>query len=85
MAEKHESPEESQRESERVLERVATESEIVGTSSFVRQANKAREHFAGEDGDQSDQVEVWAKRVGRGLSVIAFILLAIWLFNFLGR
>ncbi len=85
MAEKRTPQDESQREAERVLQRVSTESEVVGTSSFVRQANKAREHFAGEDGDQSDQVEVWAKRVGRGLSVIAFILLAIWLFNFLGR
>ena len=85
MAEKRTPQDESQREAERVLQRVSTESEVVGTSSFVRQANKAREHFAGEDDDQSDQVEVWAKRVGRGLSVIAFILLAIWLFNFLGR
>ncbi|MEM8539492.1 MAG: hypothetical protein AAGF25_00925 [Pseudomonadota bacterium] len=85
MAKKLSSDEERQRESERVLERVSTESEVVGTSSFVRQANRARDHLAGADGDQSDKVEVWAKRFGRGLSVAAFIFLAIWLVNFLGR
>lgn len=85
MADKLESDEKRQRESERVLDRVSTESEVVGTSSFVRQANKARDHLTGADGDQSDPVEMWAKRFGRGLSLAAFILLAIWLVNYLGR
>jgi len=85
MAERLDDDQKRARESERVLERVSTESEVVGTSSFVRQANKARDHLAGADGDQSDPVEVWAKRFGRGLSLVAFILLAIWLVNYLGR
>ena len=85
MADGLDRDEERRRESERVLERVSTESEVVGTSSFVRQANKALDHLKGADGDQSDPVEVWAKRFGRGLSIVAFVLLAIWLINFLGR
>lgn len=85
MAGKLDNDEERRRESERVLERVSTESEVLGTSSLVRQANKARDHLVGADGDQTDKVEVWAKRVGRGFSVVAFILLAIWLVNYLGR
>ncbi len=85
MAKRLTPEEESKREAERVLERVSTESEVLGTSSFVKQANRARDHFAGADGDQSDKVEIWAKRVGRGLSVIAFIALAYWLVRFLGR
>lgn len=85
MADRIDNDEKRQRESARVLERVSTESEVVGTSSFVRQANKARDHLTGADGDQSDSVEIWAKRFGRGLSIVAFILLAIWLVNYLGR
>jgi hypothetical protein len=85
MADRLEEDQNRQRESERVLERVTTESEVVGTSSFVRQANRLRDHFAAADGDQSDSVEIWAKRFARGLSIVAFVLLAIWLVNFLGR
>ncbi|MDZ7822909.1 MAG: hypothetical protein U5K75_01930 [Ahrensia sp.] len=76
---------ESAREAERVLKRVAQESEVLGTSSFARTANKTLEHFAGADGDQEDKAEVWGKRVGRFLSLIVFIVLAIWLFNYLAN
>lgn len=85
MADRLDDDQKRQRESERVLERVSTESEVVGTSSFVRQANKVRDHLTGADGDQTDPVEMWAKRFGRGLSIVAFILLAVWLVNYLGR
>lgn len=85
MADRLDDDQKRQRESERVLERVSTESEVVGTSSFVRQANRVRDHLTAADGDQSDSVEVWAKRVARGLSIVVFVLLAIWLVNFLGR
>ncbi len=85
MADKLDEDQRRKRESERLLERVSTESEVVGTSSFVRQANKARDHLTGADGDQSDSVEIWAKRFARGLSIVAFIFLAIWLVRFLGR
>lgn len=74
-----------EKESERVLDKVAAESEVFGTSSFVRTANKAKDHLSGSDGDQSDKVEVWGKRVGRALSVIVFFALVIWLYNFLTR
>lgn len=73
------------KESERVLKRVADESEVVGTSSFVRTANRARDHFIAADSDQNDPAEVWAKRVARVLSVIFFIGLSYWLINFLSR
>lgn len=85
MADKLDEDQKRKRESERVLERVSTESEVVGTSSFVRQANKIRDHLTAADGDQTDSVEIWAKRFARGLSIVAFVFLAIWLVNFLGR
>ena len=73
------------REARKALERVARDAEVVGQSSFVRAAGKARGHLSGADADPSDPVEVWGRRVGRGLSVVAFIALAIWLIGYLAR
>lgn len=73
------------KEAQRTLDRVSTESETIGTSSLVRMANKASAHMVADDAQGEDQAEIWGRRVGRGLSVIAFIVLAIWLFNWLTR
>ena len=73
------------RKARQVLDRVHRDAEVVGQSSLVRAAGKARSHFAAEDADTDDKAELWGKRVARVLSVIAFIFLAIWLFNFLTR
>ncbi len=71
--------------SEKILKQVQRESDVVGASALARTADKARAHMAGADADQADPIEVWGTRIGRGLAVIGFIVLAIWLFNFLGR
>ena len=76
---------EAAREAQKALERVRRDSEVVGQSSFVRAAGKAKDHLAGADADSDDAIEVWGRRVGRGLSVIAFVALAIWLINYLMR
>ncbi|RNC96960.1 MAG: hypothetical protein ED558_03705 [Oricola sp.] len=70
-------------EARKVIERVERESEIVGRSSFVRAAGKARDHLTAAEAE--DPVEVWGRRVGRALSVIAFIGLALWLLAYLTR
>ncbi|MBO6640118.1 MAG: hypothetical protein JJ920_19645 [Roseitalea sp.] len=72
-------------EARKVIERVERDSEIVGRSSFVRAAGKARDHLTAAEADADDPVEVWGRRVGRILSVIAFIVLALWLFAYLTR
>lgn len=41
---------------------------------------KAGDHFAAKDAEQADGVERWATRIGRFLSVFAFIGLA-WYFG----
>lgn len=85
MAEKHPDDLAREKESRRVLERVAVDSEVVGASTFARTVDRARAHMAADDADASDPVEVWAKRTGRALSAIAFIILAIWLIGYLSR
>ncbi|MCT8972272.1 hypothetical protein [Microbaculum marinisediminis] len=61
------------------LEDAAAGSEVFGTSAFVRQAEKARAHFSGADAETDDWTEVWGRRIGRGLSLIAFFGLLIYL------
>lgn len=76
-------PTHSTDEARRVLERVARDTETVGTSSLARVSRRVGRHFAGgdavgeEDGG-TDQVEIWGRRVGRGLSVVLAIGLT-WL------
>lgn len=72
-------------EARKVIERVERDSEIVGRSSFVRAAGKARDHLTATEAEADDPVEVWGRRVGRILSVIAFIGLALWLLAYLTR
>lgn len=61
------------------LEHAAAGSEVFGTSAFVRQAEKASAHFRGDDADPDDRIEVWGRRIGRSLSLIAFFGLLIYL------
>lgn len=61
------------------LEDAAAGSEVFGTSTFVRQAEKAKSHFSGADAEPDDWAEIWGRRIGRGLSLIVFFGLLIYL------
>jgi len=69
---------EAEHEAKRILERAARDSETVGTSSFARTASRVSAHFRADDGGE-DRIEVLGKRIGRGLSLVAFVALAIYL------
>lgn len=64
----------------RAIDRVQSESETVGTSSFVRMAERAKDHMSAADKDADDEIEVWGTRIGRGLGLIFAVGLAIYLF-----
>lgn len=64
----------------RDIERVQESSEVLGTSSLRRAAEGARGHFSAADADQTDQVEVWGKRIARALALAALIALAVHLY-----
>ncbi len=57
------------REAAEALRRVRRESETIGTSAF------SRHDPVPSDGE--DAVEIWGKRIGRGLGVIAVVVL-VW-------
>ena len=74
MAKSKESEKERQAEAARIL-REAGRSEAVGTSLLARTAEGLR-----PQDDPNDPAAVWGKRVGRSLAVVAFLLLAAYLF-----
>src|SRR5437879_6539420 len=51
-------------------------------SALVRAARRATDHFAGKDAvgpdGMADPIELWGRRIGRGLSLVAFVALAIY-------
>ena len=71
-----------EREAAEALERVRRDSETVGTSSMARVTRRVGDHFAGRDAHDEaagDPAELWGRRIGRALSLVAFVGLALWL------
>ena len=66
-------------EAREILERVAQESETIGTSSLRRVADRVKTHVSAHDANQNEWAEVWGTRIGRALSVIFFIVLVSYL------
>lgn len=62
-------------EAKETLDRVKRDSETLVGSSMGR----AADHFSGKDAPEGDNIELWGRRIGRGLSLIAFIGLSWWL------
>jgi hypothetical protein len=77
--------EERQRETREALERVQRDSETVGSSALARIGRQAQDHFGGRDAigsaedGSTDPIELWGRRIGRGLSVVGVIVLGLWL------
>lgn len=66
-------------EAKRILERVAQESETVGTSSAKRVAERVKGHMTAQDADENEWAELWGKRIGRALGAIFVVVLIIHL------
>ncbi len=68
---------EGQRQAKAILDRAKQDQEGILASSMAR----ASDHFLGKDavgqgeGGTTDNVELWGRRIGRGLSLIAVIVL----------
>ena len=78
-------PTDHEHEARATLDRVARETESLGTSAAARATNRLRDHFSGRDavgaepGGDTDPIEVWGRRIGRALSVALAVALAAWL------
>ncbi len=79
-----------ERQAREALDRVARDSETVGSSSIARAGRRMGDHFAGRDavgaaeGGGTDPIELWGRRIGRALSVVGVVVLALWLAAQLG-
>ena len=60
------------------------ESDTFATSTLARRARRASDHFSARDAigpnGTVDRIELWGRRIGRGLSLIGFVGLAIYLY-----
>lgn len=68
-------------DSDDIVARAERESTSLGSSALAR----AADHLAGKDAPPEDRIELWGRRIGRVLSVIAAIWLVAWLAGWLGR
>ncbi len=59
-------------DAEETLRRVKRESESIGSSALARQAPAAP-----KSDDEDDTIEIWGRRIGRGLGAIA-VLILLW-------
>ncbi len=66
----HTQEDERLREARRTLDAVERESETIGRSAFVRAANAAKSFERQEGRDENDNIELWGKRIGRGLGYL---------------
>lgn len=80
--------EEAQRREALASLRQLGERDTFATSALARTAQRATDHFAAKDAaadaraaDGSvDRIELWGRRIGRGLSLVGLIVLAIFLY-----
>jgi hypothetical protein len=80
--------EDRETEARAALDRVERDTETLGTSAMARGAGwrgRLKHHFGGEDaigageGGTTDPIEVWGRRIGRGLSLVGVVVLGFWL------
>jgi len=83
MSNPHEREEERRREALATLKSLG-ESETFVTSTLARTAERATDHFAARDAigpDGSvDRIELWGRRIGRALSLLGLIALAVYFY-----
>ena len=87
MSDPRQREEEERREALRTLDSLR-DSDTFATSALARTARRATDHFAARDAmndairpDGSvDKIELWGRRIGRGLSLLGLVGLAVYLY-----
>ncbi|MEA2872788.1 MAG: hypothetical protein QOH67_2764 [Hyphomicrobiales bacterium] len=87
MSDPRQREEEQRREALRTLESLR-DSDTFATSALARTAQRASDHFAARDAMKDamapdgsvDTIELWGRRIGRGLSLAGLVALAIYLY-----
>ena len=85
MSDPRQREEDQRREALRTLDSLR-DSDTFATSALARTARRAADHFAARDAMKDavtedgsvDKIELWGRRIGRGLSLAGFVALAIY-------
>jgi hypothetical protein len=72
-------------EARRILAQVEKDTGIAASSALAWALGRTRNHMTGNDADPEDWAELWGTRVGRLLSLAAFVALSIYLYRFLAQ
>lgn len=84
MAESSHERDEAQRREALATLKTLGERDTFATSTLARTAQRATDHFAARDalgeGGKVDPIELWGRRIGRGLSLAGFVALALYLY-----
>ena len=70
---------ETVRQPKRALDRLGEQGGLSATPVMKSAATSVRDHFAARDADKTDKLEVWGTRIARGLALVAFMGLVVWL------
>lgn len=70
---------ETVRQAKRALDRLGEQGGLSATPVMKSAATSVRDHFAARDADKTDKLEVWGTRIARGLALVAFMGLVVWL------
>lgn len=65
----------STKASRQILDRVERESETIGTSGLARTADKTARDLSSGYQAEDDPIELWGKRIGRGLGAVVVVYL----------
>ncbi|HEX2654773.1 MAG TPA: hypothetical protein VHN11_14105 [Xanthobacteraceae bacterium] len=79
----HESEEARRREANESLVRLHHEGDVIGRSALAQTALRMFDHFAARDATGeggADQAEIWGRRIGRVLSLLALVGLCFYLY-----
>ena len=81
----HDRDEIRRREALDTLDRLRTDGGTFAASALARATRRAVAHFSardasGSDAGAADPIELWGRRIGRGLSLIGVLGLAIYLY-----
>jgi hypothetical protein len=87
MSDPRQRDEEQRREALRTLDSLR-DSDTFASSALARTARRATDHFAARDAMKDapnpdgsvDNIELWGRRIGRALSLVGLVALAIYLY-----
>lgn len=68
-------------EAEAVLKRASAGTETFGASQLAQQGRAAIDGLMGEQGEGEDHIDQWGRLIGRGLGLVAVIVLLIYLYQ----